>query len=239
MPLCFFVSPFDGDVAALPDDKAHHVRSVLRMHAGESLTLHDGANRAADAKIVVIDKKAVTVALTSAWRTLSTELPRPVLVVQALPKIGEKAEHILQHGTELGATGFVFFASERATRLEGIERIARKLARWEEIARNAAEQSGRGIVPSVAWADTLPDAVALLGDAMPLVLDLDGATALHAAPLGAENATLALFVGPEGGFTKGDHAQLEGTRVSLGPRVLRTETAALAALAQLGARLEG
>lgn len=68
MPLCFFVPPFDGDTTTLPEDKAHHVRTVLRMPVGTTITLHDGQNRAAEARIETVEKRAVTVATTSEWR---------------------------------------------------------------------------------------------------------------------------------------------------------------------------
>jgi 16S rRNA (uracil1498-N3)-methyltransferase len=233
VPLCFFVTRKDteGDTIALPEDKAHHIRTVLRMRVGDSLLLHDGAGRAALAVLESVEKRGVIARLKGDWQPVTTEPTRQITVFQALPKIGEKAEQILQHGVEIGAAAFVFFGSEKSIRLEGPDRIRRKLARWEEIARNAAEQSGRGIVPPVSWEETLPDALVRPEGLTRLVCQAGANLSVSQAAPGTDS--LSLFVGPEGGFTGPELKALGGVPVSLGPRILRTETAALAALSRL------
>lgn len=228
MPLCFFVTRTETDLVPLPPDKVHHVHVVLRMPLGEPLVLHDGAGFAADAVLESASRKEAVARVVSEWRPVLTEPDRRITVLQALPRIGEKAEQILRHGTEIGAVEFVFFASEYATALAGVERIARKLTRWEEIARNAAEQSGRGIVPPVSWEPTLEGALAR-AEGTNVVLAAGASATLDSIPDGP----LSLFVGPESGLTGEEIAAIGGLPVSLGPRILRTETAALAALARI------
>lgn len=232
MPHCFFIHPTEGELQLLPEDKTHHIVHVLKMQAGETVLLHDGQNRRASATLELIGKKRVSARLTSAWEPLHTEPELLVIVFQALPKTGDKVEQVLQHGTELGAAGFVFVASVNSARLEGGDRIQRKLARWEEMIRNAAEQSGRGVLPTIAYVASVAEAVALFSEETRVCLDQRADVPLSSVRDAAE---LALFVGPESGFTGDERAAIGAKSLSMGPRTLRTETAALAALAQLGA----
>lgn len=231
MPLCFFVTRTDSDTITLPEDKSHHVRTVLRMRSGDGLMLHDGAGNAAEARLVSVEKREVSARVITEWKPVDTEPERQITVFQALPKIGEKAEQILQHGVELGAVKFVFFGTEKSIHLEGQDRIRRKLARWDDIARNAAEQSGRGIVPPVLWEDELEGAQAH-AEGLTILVGTPGAK-LTVSEAARDSNSLALFMGPESGFTSAEEKTLGGVPVSLGPRILRTETAALAALARL------
>jgi 16S rRNA (uracil1498-N3)-methyltransferase len=243
MPQCFFLTATDSELQLLPEDKTHHIVNVLKMQAGERVRLHDGQGRWADATLEILGKKRVSARLVSPWQSVTTEPERSVTVFQALPKTGDKVEQVLQHGTELGAAGFVLFASERAqAKLDDRERIARKRERWEELIRNAAEQSGRGVLPRIVYTRSLEEA---LGFAEGSRLLLDEAGEPLPATLGEK---LAVFVGPESGFTAAEKQAIltrdalgvsdarpvsDALRVSLGPRTLRTETAALAALARL------
>jgi 16S rRNA (uracil1498-N3)-methyltransferase len=231
MPHCFFIEPTLGELQLLPEDKTHHLVHVLKMQAGEPVRLHDGQNRWATATLELLGKKRVSARLTSAWQAVTTEPERQVTVFQALPKTGDKVEQVLQHGTELGAVGFVLFSSEKAqARLEERDRIARKVARWEELIRNAAEQSGRGVLPAITYTRSIDEALAQVVGAA-LLLDESG------PPLTTDlGSTLSIFVGPESGFTVAEKKQILAVGaqpISLGPRTLRTETAALAALAKL------
>lgn len=231
MPHCFFVEPTESTVVLLPEDKTHHVVHVLKMQAGERIVVHDGQNRRAEAVLELVGKKRISARLVSPWSALDTEAERPITIFQAMPRTGDKVEQVLQHGTELGATGFVLFASERAqARFEERERIEKKLERWSELIRNAAEQSRRGVLPQITYRRNLEEALSLMPESS-LLLDEDGAA------LSVEGtAPLGVFVGPESGFTEAEKQAIRarGARsVSLGPRTLRTETAALAVLAKL------
>jgi 16S rRNA (uracil1498-N3)-methyltransferase len=231
MPQCFFIEPVAGELQYLPDDKTHHIVNVLKMQRGETVRLHDGQRRWALATLEILGKRKVSARLTSAWEPVNTEPEQQITVFQALPKTGDKVEQVLQHGTELGAVGFVLFPSERAqARMEDRDRIARKIERWEELIRNAAEQSGRGILPSITYLRSLEEALPLATGTL-LLLDEDG---LPLSNLTADK--LAVFVGSESGFTDAEKRALvaaNAQKISLGPRTLRTETAALAALAKL------
>jgi len=239
----FFVPPesLTGDTAVLPSEAAHHARNVLRLRPGETIVLHDGEGFAYRAVLEEVSPKSVTVCVVERVPVI-TEPKTRITVAQALPKTGEKVEQVLQHGTEIGAAGFILFPGRRSVaRLEEKgEKIERRLLRWQGIAQGAAEQSGRGMVPDVAWCGasrevarsfTNYDRTLVLHESATLSL----ATALKHLP--ARATRLLVLVGPEGGFDSKEEitlfAQAGGLPVSLGPRVLRTETAALVALAQI------
>ena len=171
-------------------------------------------------------------------------------LTKALPKMAEKMEQVLQRGTEIGAAHFRAFESERSqTHLAG-ERQAKRLARWGSIVKTAAEQAHRARLPSVRAGGGLSDVLASVNDYdlalfahpdghLPTLRELtSGAPGIGA---GARRERLLVIVGPESGFTDAEVAQARtaGARaVSLGPRILRTETAALVMTAQLLFALE-
>ena len=238
----FFVPPhlLTGDTAILPPDAAHHARSVLRLRPGEAITLHDGENHACDATILEMARDTVTVRL-AAKRTLNVEPSARVTVAQALPKTLDKAEQVLQHGTEIGAAGFMLFQAERSVaRMEARDKIEKRLTRWRGIVQSAAEQSGRGVLPPVVWQPWAKDAAKLFGDYDRILILHESAAvplrdALNAAPF-LKDARLLILIGPEGGFTDAEvrvFTEAGGAAISLGSLVLRTETAALVGLAQI------
>jgi 16S rRNA (uracil1498-N3)-methyltransferase len=212
----------------------HYVVQVLRAQVGEAFEVFDGAGTVFDAKVTQVEA-------TSATLSLGPGRPRPAgrefIVVQGLPK-GDKLELVLQKGTELGATAFLPAACERSiVKLEGKE--AKKLERWQRIVEEAARQSRRADVPRVLESCPLKQALAALpaGTAV-FVLDEEE----RAVPLGQAFASVppgvpvAIVIGPEGGLTREEVQGLvaQGARgVTLGALVLRTETAALAALSVL------
>ncbi|GAB4462111.1 MAG: 16S rRNA (uracil(1498)-N(3))-methyltransferase [Armatimonadaceae bacterium] len=236
----FFVPPnaIHGETAVLPSEVAHHAVNVLRLRVGEAVVLHDGNENAYECHLREVSKNSATVTVVRAYR-LNTEPRTRITVAQALPKTTDKIEQVLQHGTEVGAAGFYFFTGFRSVaRLAKGEKIEKRLARWEAIVRGAAEQSRRGVLPPVEWLPFTQDVAARIPQ-------FDRAFALHEsaetslpealAPVTPE-ARLLVIVGPEGGFTDEEIALLTdhgAPPVSLGPRILRTETAALVALTQI------
>jgi 16S rRNA (uracil1498-N3)-methyltransferase len=236
-----------GDTIALPREAAHHARTVLRLRPGEPIVIHDGAGMAYACALASVGPQAVEARVICVSPVL-TEAHARITVAQALPKTPDKIEQVLQHGTEIGAAGFVCFGAARSVaRLAGDDKIERRLDRWRDIVRGAAEQSGRGVLPSVSWSPSARDLAARFPG-------FDAVFALHtnagtASPLAAALAAVPgpardflVVVGPEGGLTADEVALFgeAGARaVSLGPRILRTETGALVALAQILFAREG
>jgi 16S rRNA (uracil1498-N3)-methyltransferase len=243
----FFVPPdaIQDDTILLPPEAAHHARNVLRLRAGERLLIHDGCGTAYDCLLAEGPGKSA-VAQIAARGPVRTEPRTRVTVAQALPKTPDKVEQVLQHGTEVGAAGFLLFAGCRSVaRLAEGDKIEKRLARWRDIVRAAAEQSGRGVLPSVEWRPSAGDVGGTFGAYDAALVLHEGATrplrgVLDALPPPA--ARLLIVVGPEGGLTDDEvdlFAERGGRIVLLGPRVLRTETAALVGLAQILYALEG
>jgi 16S rRNA (uracil1498-N3)-methyltransferase len=236
----FFVTLGDiqGDSVILPPDAAHHARNVLRLQPGQ--TIHVLPSDGTALACTLTDVSKTVVAHVDERFSPGTEPETKVTVTQALPKTAEKIEQVLQHGTEIGAARFVVFGAKRSVaRLEGNEKIAKREERWRGIVQGAAEQSGRGVLPPVDWFRLgarylLPcseqDAVFVLHESAAAPLR----DALRPLPDAAHR--LMIIVGPEGGLTDEEvsHFQSEGAQVvTLGPRILRTETAALVALSQI------
>jgi len=163
-----------------------------------------------------------------------------VTIAQALPKTAEKLEAVLQHGTEIGAAGFIVWHSQRSVaRLEAGDKRAKRLDRWRGIIRGAAEQSARGALPTVEWTEGGAELIARFPDYDAVLILQESAapgsfrSSMETLP--AAVSKLLLIVGPEGGLSDAEVAAFTaagGRPVSLGPRILRTETAALAAVAQ-------
>ncbi len=218
----------------LEGPRFHHLIRVLRVRAGESLQIFDGRGTAYAA--TVDDVGAESAALTLAAGA-PQPAPREITIVQGLPK-AEKLEWVLQKCTELGAAAFAPVFTER-TVIKPSGREDTKLQRWQRIVEEAARQSGRADVPKVFAPQPLLQAAHALAGALVLVLDEEEeALPLSAAVAQALSTTqpLALVIGPEGGLARSEVEALEdkgAIAVTLGRRVLRTETAALAALAVL------
>jgi 16S rRNA (uracil1498-N3)-methyltransferase len=237
----FFVPPeaVQGDVALLPAEVAHHAITVLRLRLGDPLILHDGLENAYECRLTEANSKRAMVVVEATYR-LHTEPKRRVTIAQALPKTSDKIEQVLQHGTEVGAGGFVLFTGFRSVaRLAKGEKVEKRLSRWEAIVQGAAEQSRRGVLPTVAWLPFASDVAATFPQyECVLVLQETSELPLKEVMGQLPETTLQflVLVGPEGGFTDdeiGLFAVQGATLVTLGPRILRTETAALVALAQM------
>ncbi len=213
--------------------RLHYLRQVLRVRAGDELEVFDGEGNAFDAKVVSLGELGGVLTLGAA-----REAPRPrsITIVQGLPK-AETLELVLQKGTELGASAFAPAACARSiVKLDGKEEA--KLARWQRIVEEAARQCGRASVPQVFAPRPLAAAVSSLpGEPAVLVLDEEERSLpLSTAVASLGSRSLALVIGPEGGLTREEVSALVAKgaiAITLGRLVLRTETAALAALAVL------
>lgn len=229
-------------VVGLPEAAAHHALRVLRLRAGDPVVLFDGKGGEYAGRLVEAGR-AVRVEL-GAWRDIERESPLRITLAQALPA-GDKMDWIVQKAVELGAVRVVPLAAARSVvRLVG-ERAARRVEHWRQVAVSACEQCGRNRLPEVlpvldlrSWLAGLAGLAEKQGetDGLRLLLSPGGA-ALRLGEVSPRGG-VALLIGPEGGLTDDESAAAAacGFRaVSLGPRILRTETAGLAALAALAA----
>lgn len=224
-----------GSELELPETSAAHLTRVLRLQVGDSCVVFDGRGQEADAQLVAIDKRGARVRIGKV-RTPANESPLRITLLQGVAR-GEKMDLILQKGTELGVSAFVPVFSDRSeVKLDGA-RAAKRLDHWRGVVVSACEQSGRAWVPEVQPPVPLANALATLAATARLLLDPVATMSCRTA-LAADQRDVVLAVGPEGGWSPQDHSLLEARGflgVRLGPRVLRTETAGLAAIAALQA----
>lgn len=219
--------------AELPEQAAHHAARVLRLQVGDRVAVFNGLGGEGEARITDIGKRNVMVEIVS-WHAVERESPLQVRLAQAI-SAGEKMDFTLQKAVELGIGNIQPLASERSVvRLSG-ERAEKRVAHWQGVVIAACEQSGRNHVPEVAPIRPMLD---WLGeqDGSGLRLMLSPVAEVGLRDLLKPTGNVTLLVGPEGGLSPGEAeaAQRYGfTPVRLGARVLRTETAALAALAAM------
>jgi len=221
-----------GAHVELPEPVARHAVRVLRLPPGASMILFDGRGGEYPAQIQRIDRDRVLAAL-GAWREVERESPLAITLVQAVQG-GEKMDFTIQKAVELGVRDIVPVDSRRSVvRLSG-ERAAKRVAHWQGVSASACEQCGRNQVPLVAPLEKLENWLARPADgALRLMLAPDAEQTLADI---APARLVQLLIGAEGGLDPQEviAAQQAGFQaVRLGPRVLRTETAGLAALAAL------
>ena len=234
-PRLFVDQPLrSGDTFALPPGPARHVQ-VLRLQPGAALTLFDGAGGEWDATVTQMGRSEVSVQL-GAHADVNRELPLHVTLALGMPA-NERMDTVVEKATELGVAVIQPLVCERSVLRLSAERAQKKVAHWQAVALSACEQSGRTRVPQVAevrtltqWLQALPST-----DAARWMLSLRAAPAVADMP--ALTGQVLCLSGPEGGLSPAeeDAAREVGfAPVSLGPRVLRADTAPLALLAYLG-----
>lgn len=253
MPRFFIeaIIPDEADQIEIRGTDARHIRAVLRMQPDEALTVCDGARVEFDCRIQSLQGDRVVLKIMD--RGLNeTEPSFEATLYQGLPK-GDKFDLIIQKSVELGISHIVPVACERSIVKISSADVPKKVQRWNRIAQEAAKQCGRGRIPEVSAPLTFAEAIAtvrsngniafipyegerqktlrrFLESVLPPV---DGNTDTDSA----NRPALACFIGPEGGFSSAEItlATDAGIRtVSLGRRILRTETAGLAVLAMIG-----
>jgi len=221
-------------VAFAPDD-AHKIATVLRMASGAQVEVVDSAGRAYAATLAV-DGKHVSAMLGDALVRDAIEPTLRVTIAQAIPK-GQKMDLIVEKATELGAHAIVPL---RSARVIGETTRENKIERWHRIAKSAAQQSGRLVVPQIAPVADWPALIATFPQYDRVYLPWESADPKPLREAIAHDAvraqTMLVIIGPEGGFSRDEveHAAAAGAiTISLGRRILRTETAALVTLAAL------
>jgi 16S rRNA (uracil1498-N3)-methyltransferase len=224
----------DAEVT-LTEDAGHHVRDVLRLKPGAELILFNGEGGEIEASLQAA--KPAAKVLTGRLREPRVESPLTVRLVQGLSR-GERMDFTIQKAVELGVAGIVPVAVERSVMRLDAARAKRKRERWRKIAIAAAEQSGRTRVPAIAAPTPLREWLAQFERGESALL-LDPAAKVTVTDLPAPNSPVTILIGPEGGLSETERAIANKAGfmgVRLGPRILRTETAALVCISLLQAR---
>ena len=226
----FALSP--DSVVELPDDVVHHL-NVLRVKNTEEIVLFNGNGKAYPALPEVLEKRRASVRILREEVT-DNESPLNITLVQAV-SAAERMDFTLQKSVELGVAEIRPVISERCVvRLSG-ERAEKRVARWQEIVVSACEQSGRNIVPKVLPLTTYAQALQQLPqETTKPLMSLNRAQKL--SDVRPQSGKVVFMVGPEGGWTEKEEQQAFDAgfqSVTLGKRVLRTETASLAAIATM------
>jgi 16S rRNA (uracil1498-N3)-methyltransferase len=223
-----------GDTVALTAAAAQHVGLVLRMKVGEPLVLFPGNNYEYAAVITRMEKKQIQVSIGEA--TLSSkESPRQIHLAQAISK-GERMELVIQKAVELGVTSITPLLTARCVVRLDADRMGKKKSQWESIAIAACEQSGRNMIPIIH--ETLSLSAYLKLNSAKMCLTLSPMAKSSWRDLVFNQDDIAILIGPEGGLNENEIAEAERAgfqSISLGPRILRTETAAITALSLLQA----
>jgi len=240
----FFITPdaVSAETAVITGDDAYHISRSLRMKTGECLTLCDNAGKDYACSITEITDSAVILTVSHVSESES-EPPYRVTVFQSLAK-GDKFDTVIQKSVECGAFAITPLATSRCTVKLTSADADKKRVRWQKIAAEGAKQCGRGIIPEVTPLKSIKDAENIFSDFDAVLFCYENATKpLKTVLEGFADApkNIAVVIGPEGGFSEEEAALLESSgafTVSLGKRILRTESAAPFVLACLSYALE-
>jgi len=229
MPKYFF-TPQDkqGDKIFLQGEVAHHLLHVLRHQPGDKIILCDGRNTDYITSILQINKKPTITCSIEETHPCQTEPTVQITLFQGLPK-GDKLELIIQKCVELGVTEIIPVLTSRS-----IAKINKKTERYQRIAESAAGQSMRGIIPKVHPAVTFAEAIKQIDGLTIVAYENEKTQTMKHATSPASK--ISIWIGPEGGFSQEEVNTLMkqgATPVTLGERILRTETAAIATVAQI------
>lgn len=239
MPHRFFIPPdwIDPPTVQLQGETARQLRTVLRMKPGDEIIVLDNSGTEFQITLTEVGQNSI-VGQIAGQRPVQTEPALQLSLYQGTLK-AQKFEWVLQKGTELGLSRFVPTICQRSI-INNPAELAKKRRRWQRIIQEAAEQSGRGLLPKLEPAMSLAEAIrhAAGSNSRNLMFweEADAQTSLKTVLAGARIGSLGLFIGPEGGFTAGEAALARQSGlelVTLGPRILRAETAGLAACAAI------
>lgn len=241
----FFVEPsqIGVDTIVITGSDVNHIKNVLRMRLGEQLCIYDGAYH--EYLCTIQELRAEEIILNILEKTEQTsELSSKLYLFQGLPK-GDKMELIVQKAVELGVYEIIPVSTKRTVVKLDEKKKESKRNRWQAIAESAAKQSGRGRIPSVAPVMTLKEAFAYAKELdislIPYELEKGMEKTKEILATLTSGMSIGIFIGPEGGFDEGEIDQAIECRlhpISLGKRILRTETAGLCVLSVLMFQLE-
>ena len=219
-----------GDEILLDKPQSHYLKKVLRLRSGAAFFLFNGREAVDYRATLVIDGTQARARIEAAL-PLDTESGLETEIIQGLGR-ADHMDWMVQKTTELGIGRITLFNAERSQPRLRESRRLKKLDHWRGVATSACEQCGRAIVPAIAFHDDIERALAETRDAFRILLDFDGPPLASALPAGT--SAISILLGPEGGLTEREIRLARSSLfqpVRLGPRVLRTETAASAALA--------
>lgn len=242
----FFVEPeqIGENDACITGEDVNHIKNVLRMKQGERIRISNGSNMCYNCTITEITDDMIRVSLDEEDPE-GTELPAKVYLYQALPK-ADKMEFVIQKNVELGIAGIIPVASARAVVKLDEKKAAAKVKRWQAIACSAAKQSKRTVIPEISPVTGFKQAVdKAAGECDVLIFPYENAEGIKKTKKIIDEIKpgmkVAVFIGPEGGFedSEVEYAALRGfTSVTLGKRILRTETAGMMLMSVLMFHLE-
>ncbi len=248
----FFTAPenINGHDIVIRGEDVNHIKNVLRMKAGEEISVSNGVDdNEYRAEIVSILEDEVICRLMFI-KEAGVELPAEIVLFQGLPK-SDKMDLIVQKAVELGASGIVPVATSRCVVKLDDKKAAQKRERWQKIAASAAEQSKRSVIPEVSLPVSFAEAVAGAEEMSVAAIPYELAEGMAATgdfikslkklTADGHRPVAGIFIGPEGGFTEEEIklAEEKGIKpISLGRRILRTETAGLTILSILMYELE-
>ena len=219
-----------GEEVLLDKAQSHYLKHVLRLQSGAALLLFDGREATDYPATLLIEGKQTRAVINSAL-PLQTESALDCEIIQGMGR-SDHMDWMIQKTTELGVNRITIFNAERSQSPLKSTQLEKKLLHWRGVAISACEQSGRAVIPALNFHPDLEQAITVSSSESGLLLDFNGealASALQPLP-----QSISILLGPEGGLTRPE-VQLAKTAaftsVRLGPRVLRTETAATAALA--------
>ena len=236
----FFVdrSQVKGEEIVIQGNDVNHIKNVLRMRPGDELSLSDGEGMDYFCKILSIERDEVRVNIENSWNSY-VELPVKIYLFQGLPK-GDKMELIIQKAVELGVYEIIPVRTKRVIVKLDDKKESKNIPRWQQIAEGGAKQSGRGLIPEVKPVMGFAEALKYAGSLDAALIPYEKAEGIQKTRSIIHDLkgkkSVAIFIGPEGGF---DEKEVEDAMnqgvfpVTLGRRILRTETAGLTMLSIL------
>ncbi|MBS7009427.1 16S rRNA (uracil(1498)-N(3))-methyltransferase [Anaerostipes sp.] len=241
----FFIdeSQVNGNFIEITGEDVNHIKNVLRMKKGEQVLLSNRRGMEYECELETMDGNSILAKITDI-HGVESELNERIVLFQGLPK-GDKMEMVIQKAVELGASEIVPVKMKRCVVKLDEKKAKKKLERWNAIALGAAKQSKRGVVPTVSEVLTFQEAVQKARSLSAVLVPYEAAEGMeHSRKVirdtkGSES--VGVFIGPEGGFEPGEIEELRqagGKVLSLGRRILRTETAGMAVLSVLMFELE-
>ena len=242
----FFVTPSQvtGDRIIIKGSDVNHMKNVLRMHLGEEVTISDGNNKQYLCRIEGYEDAEAILEIVEEQES-DTELPSRIYLFQGLPK-QDKMELIVQKAVELGAYQVIPVSTKRCVVKLDDKKAKKKVERWQQIAESAAKQAGRGCIPEVHDIMSFKQALEYSQELDVVLIPYELAEGLKETKELIQSIrpgqSVGIYIGPEGGFEREEveYAIENGAKaITLGKRILRTETAGLTTLSVLMFHLEG